>query len=77
MKTKKQAGHAPDFEQALKAMPSCIGGYDPMRHKTVADLVYIVRTEMDMFEEGEPEADIRTQKQYGAAKKFIAKAEGR
>jgi hypothetical protein len=65
------------FEQALKALPACIGGYDPARHKTVADLVYIVRTEMDMFEEGEPEADIRTRKQYEAAKNFIAKSESK
>ena len=64
------------FQQALRALPSFIGGYDPMRHKTVADLVYIVQTEMDMFNEGEPEADIKTQRQYLAAKNFIAKAKG-
>jgi hypothetical protein len=64
------------FQKALKAMPSFIGGYDPMRHKTTSDLVYIVRTEMDMFEEGEPEADIKNRRQYEAAKRFIAKVEG-
>lgn len=62
-----------DFNKALKVMPSFIGGYDPMRHKTIADLVYIVQTELDMFDEGEPESDIRNIRQCRAAKNFLVK----
>lgn len=64
---------AMNFQKALKSIPSCIGGYDPMRHKTVADLIYLVQTELDMFDEGEQEADIRDLRQCRQAKKWLVK----
>jgi len=48
------------FEVALKNLPrTVIGNYDPLTHKTVSDLVWIARHELDMYQEGQ-ETDIRS-----------------
>lgn len=43
------------FDQAVAALPSFIGGIDLVgQHKTVADLAFLVRHEMDLATEGDP-----------------------
>lgn len=62
----------PSFDEIRKAMPRCVGGYDPMSHKMVNDLVWLARHELDLYQEGE-ETDIRTSKQAQAVRSFIQK----
>lgn len=61
-----------EFKQALKAMPRCIGGIDPWIHETPADLAFLALLQLDLYEEGE-ESDIRTRRQYLAAKRFVSR----
>jgi hypothetical protein len=43
-----------DFEEALSVLPPFIGGIDLLgQHKTIADLAFRVRHEMDLAIEGE------------------------
>ncbi len=63
------------FYAAFHRLPMCVvGNFDPLVHKTVADLRYIVRHELDMFEEGQ-ETDIRTKRSEQACRKFLADTE--
>lgn len=40
------------FDKAKKELPICaFGNFDPLSHKTVADLVWCARHELDMIEE--------------------------
>jgi hypothetical protein len=58
------------FDIALKALPKYIVGYDALSHKTVSDLVFLARHELDLYEEGE-DTDIRTLKQAAAVRAYI------
>jgi len=61
------------FEDARKELPiPVIGNFDPLTHKTVADLVYIAQHELDLYAEGE-DTDIRSTVQAGTVREFIAK----
>lgn len=43
-----------DFERLERAMPGAlVGSHDPMQVKTVEDLAFIARHELDLDEEGE------------------------
>jgi L-ribulose-5-phosphate 3-epimerase UlaE len=60
------------FEAALKKVPACaIGNVDLVGgHKTVADLRYCVRHELDMWEEGQ-ETDIKSKRDVEACRQFL------
>jgi hypothetical protein len=63
------------YDQALKAMPNfLIASYDPLSHRTIGDLAFMVQHEIDLHEEGE-ESEIRTLAQYRAAQRYLAKLE--
>jgi hypothetical protein len=60
--------------------PSFIAGIDPLYHITPERLAERVRFELDLWEEGEPECDIKTKAQEKKARAFleaITKAEGK
>lgn len=57
------------FKQALKTMPSCVNGFDPMTHTRIEDLAWLTQHELDLYLEGE-DSDIRNQKDLGKAKAF-------
>lgn len=48
----------------------CMGGYDPLQHKTEEDLRALVLHEIDLYEEDE-ESEIKTPAQYKECKYFI------
>lgn len=59
------------FKQALKRLPRCAeGNFDFLSHKTIADLRFIVRHELDLWEEGQ-ETDIRTAQDVAACRRFL------
>lgn len=59
------------FKTALKRMPSILcESFDPLGHKTVADLVHIGRTALDLHDSGEDGANL-TPRQYAAITRFI------
>lgn len=60
------------FDKARRELPRCVGGFDPLGHKTVQDLVSLAQHELDLYHEGE-ENDIRTPKQLAAVKAFVMK----
>ena len=41
------------FEDALSRLPKFIGGIDPLGHKTISDLAFLVQHEIDLWVEGE------------------------
>lgn len=52
-------------------LPMCvIGTFDPLTHKTLEDLRFIVRHEMDLYEEGEPN-EIRNDNDLKACRRFL------
>lgn len=61
------------FHQAYKEFDQInIGGFDALAHKTAGDLVFLVRHELDLYEESE-ENDFKTRRQVTLAKRFISK----
>lgn len=59
------------FDLALKQLPeSCRGKYDPLSHKSVADLIYCAQHELDMYEEGE-ESDIKSDREAQKVRYYI------
>lgn len=61
------------FREALKALPRAVErSYDPLQHKTISDLVHLVRHELDLYEEGE-ETDIRSWKQAAVCLAYLKK----
>lgn len=71
LRTASSVTENPDpFIIALKALPRCIGGFDQLQHKSVSDLVWLARHELDLHEEGE-ETSIRTTKQIQAVREYI------
>lgn len=63
----------PSFEAARRAFPKFLLSFDPLSHKTVSDLLFLARTEVDFYEEGQESVDIRTPKQLQQVKDFIRK----
>lgn len=63
----------PSFKEAYKAFPKFLQSYDPMGHKTVADLVFLAETEIDFYHEGQDTVDIQTPKQLRQVQEFIRK----
>ena len=60
------------FEMARKSLPNCVGGFDPFSHKTILDLCWMVRHELDLHEEGE-ETDIKNKTDVAACKRFLGR----
>jgi len=64
------------FAQARKQLPKCITGLDYIgQHKTVADLVFLVQFQIDLYCEGESERDIWTPRDFARCKNYIKKFE--
>jgi hypothetical protein len=59
------------FNDALKRLPICIGGLDPLRHRTIDDLRWLVIFEIDLYEEGDEQTDIRNQRDLAACRRFL------
>lgn len=58
------------FDEALKALPTFIGGIDLVgQHKTVADLSFLVQHEIDLAVEGE-DNDIQCKRQSDTTKRW-------
>lgn len=58
------------FEEALNALPNFIGGIDLLgQHKTIADLAFRVRHEIDLWVEGE-ENEISCPRQTDTTKRY-------
>jgi hypothetical protein len=64
------------FDQAFRALPACLQGFDPLRHKTVADLVAMAQFEVDLYNEGDDGCDIHTWKQLAKVSAYIKKFGG-
>jgi hypothetical protein len=57
---------------AIKRMPLLlVGNYSPLEHKTVADVLFMAETELSLYEEGEPETDIKTRAQANQVRAYI------
>jgi hypothetical protein len=64
----------PTFDQARKQLPRCITGTDYVgQHKTVADLVFLVQFQIDLYLESEAERDIWTVKDFARCKEYVQK----
>lgn len=64
-----------DFEAATAYMPNCLGGYDPMSHKTLADLAFMADTEIDNYLGGEnfcDAPDIKTARQLREVRNYVS-----
>lgn len=61
-----------EFTKAFKAVPMCCNGFDAMHQTTVADLVFMVQHEIDLYEEGD-ETDIRNGRDLKACRRFVAR----
>ena len=62
------------FALAILCLPiEIVASFDPLIHRTIADLVYLVRHELDLYDEGE-EADL-TQDSVSHCHKFLHRFE--
>ncbi len=60
------------FQEAIKHMPRCIeGNFDPLQHKTFADLAWIAQHEIDLSDEHE-DSDIRNSRDLASARSYLA-----
>jgi hypothetical protein len=60
------------FAQAKQRLPIALAGsFDPQTHKTIADLAFLARFELDLYEQGE-ETDIRDRAEYRRVKRYLA-----
>ena len=63
------------FALAILCLPvEIVASFDPLTHKTIADLVYIVRHELDLYNEGE-ETDL-TRDSLADCRKFLKRFKG-
>jgi len=61
------------FDEALKKMPPCLEpNLDPLRHTSLKELLSMVEFELSLYEEGEPETDIRNGRQAAAVRSYIS-----
>lgn len=61
-----------DIIETMKLeIPMCVmGSYDPLTHLTQKDISWLVRHELDLYEEGE-DTDIKNPRQAQAARRFL------
>jgi hypothetical protein len=57
------------FRKALATLP--VGGFDPFSHKTVEDLKSLARFELDLYDEGDDGAAIKSRKEYARVKRWV------
>lgn len=64
------------FGELVRRMPkACVGNFDPAAMKTVDDLAFCARFEMDLYEEGES-SDIKSDEQYAKVAKYLGLCHG-
>lgn len=63
------------FEKLRKKCPKCVELWARDNVKTMDDILYYCAHELDMFEEGQDGALIKTRKQAAAVRKFVALCE--
>ncbi len=60
------------LDKALNALPDILlSNVDLGYQKTPADLLFMAETELSLFEEGEPETDIKSAKDLREVKAYI------
>jgi len=60
------------FEKAFNSMPKClVAGYDSFHHKSVKDLWWMARIQLDLYEEDE-DSDIVTDKDLRHVKNWMS-----
>lgn len=63
------------FEEAVKHLPRCLGGYDALGHKTLEDLAFLAQTEIDNYLGGYNFCDcpdIRTARQLRQVRNYLS-----